>query len=53
MIFGYKILVCLKTMKRKKIKKGFVLRVRKKKSSTDKKYFYLYEGFVCSSCYDV
>ena len=30
MIFGYKILVCLKTMKRKKIKNGFVLCVRRK-----------------------
>ena len=37
---------------KKEDKKWICTMCEKEKSSTDKKHFYLYEGFVCSSCYE-
>ena len=37
---------------KKEDKKWICTMYEKEKSSTDKKHFYLYEGFVCSSCYE-
>jgi hypothetical protein len=37
---------------KKEDKKWICTMFEKEKSSTDKKHFYLYEGFVCSSCYE-
>ena len=41
-----------KEIKEKEDKKWMCSMCEKEKSSTDKKHFYLYEGFICSSCYE-
>ena len=41
-----------KYSEKKEDKKWICTMCEKEKSSTDKKYFYLYESFVCLSCYE-
>ena len=41
-----------KEIKEKEDKKWMCSMCEKVKSSGEKKHFYLYEGFICSSCYE-
>ena len=41
-----------KEIKEKEDKKWMCSMCEREKSSGEKKHFYLYEGFICSSCYE-